>query len=403
MSDAAAEPGRHAAPRTVWWRRRRWQVTIAVFVALVVVVAGSAFLFIRHLEGNLTVDDVSGQLTDRPENEVVDGPREALDILVLGSDSRAGEGNAIDGEAADSQRADMTLLMHLSADRRRAYGVSLPRDALVTRPDCTLADGTVVPGAERVMFNTAYEVGGAACTLQTVEQLTGIRVEHFVEVDFNGFKQMVDAIGGVEVCIPTDVVDPEHDIFLDAGVQRLDGDGALAYVRERSQLSVTGDIGRMRRQQAFVASMAAEVVSGGTLLRVDRLIKFLDAATRSLTVDPGLASVLDLAGLGRQFAGIGLDRIEFVTVPFVELDGADAGRLAWTEDAEGLWERIRRDEPLGPYAEGAITAAEQPGNTARPDPRPSSSPSTDGPSPDPSPSEGADEGELEATVDGLCA
>lgn len=387
----------------VWWRRRRWQVTLGIFVALLLVTGLGGYLLVRHLDGNLTRADYRDQLTDRPSNEVDDGPRLPLDILVMGSDSREGD-NAIDDEAADSERADVTILMHLSADRRRAYGVSLPRDALVDRPDCTLADGTVVPGESQVMFNEAYEVGGAACLIQTVEQLTGVRIEHHVEIDFDGFRRMVDAIGGVEVCIPFAVNDPDKGIFLDAGVQKLDGDQSLDYVRERQNLSRTGDIGRMRRQQAFVASMAAQVVSADMLLQPHRLLRFLDAATASLTIDPGLGGVWDLTQLARQFAGIGLDNIEFVTVPFVE-STTRPGRLEWTEDAEGLWERMRADRPLGPYAEDAIRAADQPGSggtgpgnrpSNSPDDGPDGDPGTDGPGPD------AD-GRLEATPDGLCA
>lgn len=388
---ADASGGEAAAGSPVWWRRRRWQVTIGIFVTLLLVTGLGAYALVRHLNANITRADYDAQLTDRPTNEVEDGPRLPLDILVMGSDSREGD-NAIDEEAADSERADVTILMHLSADRRRAYGVSLPRDGLVDRPDCTLADGTVVPGETQVMFNEAYEVGGAACLIQTVEQLTGVRIEHHVEIDFTGFKRMVDAIGGVEVCIPFAVNDPDKGIFLDAGVQKLDGDQSLDYVRERQNLSRTGDIGRMRRQQAFVASMAAQVVSADMLLQPHRLLSFLDAATASLTIDPGLGGVWDLTQLARQFAGIGLDNIEFVTVPFVE-STTQPGRLEWTPEAEGLWERIRTDKPLGPYGEGAIRAADQPGSGGGP-----KGPGGPGPSTEPD----APDDQLEATPDGLC-
>lgn len=389
--DASGDPRR-------WWHRRRWQVALVGVVTLALVAGVGGFLFWRHLDGNLTVRDYEGLLTDRPTNEVVEGPSEPLDVLIMGSDTREGAGNAIDRVGEDSQRADTTILMHLSADRERAYGVSLPRDALVTRPDCTTEDGETIPGAERAIFNSAYAVGGAACAIQTVEQLTGVRIEHHVELDFAGFRTMVDALGGVEVCIPREVDDPDKGIFLEAGVQELDGDAALDYVRERSQLSVNADIGRMRRQQAFIASMANKIVSADMLVRPDRLVRFLDAATSSLTIDEDLGGVLDLAALARQFSDIGLENITFVTAPFVE--AREFGRLRLTKRAEVLWALMRADRPLGDFGgEDQITAADRPGVPDR-DPGPSVGPVL----PSESPSAGAtEEPELEATADGLCA
>ena len=134
-------------------------------------------------------------------------------------------------------------------------------------------------------------------------------------VDFEGFRGMVDAIGGVEVCIPEPIVDPAHDINIEAGTRKIKGNEALNYVRERYVVGNGSDIGRMKRQQAFIGSMAHQVVTAGTLARPDRLVRFLNSATKSLTVDPGLKNVLKLADLGTQFQGIGLDNIQFLTIP----------------------------------------------------------------------------------------
>lgn len=388
-----------ASTRPQWWRRRRWQVALGAAVVLAGVAGVTGFLFVQHLDRNLTVRDYDERLTDRPTNEAVEGPSKPLDVLIMGSDTREGAGNAIDREDDSGQRSDTTILLHLSADRSRAYGVSLPRDALVARPDCTDEDGESIPGAKRVMFNSAFAVGGAACTIQTVEQLTGVRIEHHVELDFAGFRTMVDALGGVEVCIPREVDDPDKGIFLDAGVQELDGDAALDYVRERSQLSVNADIGRMRRQQAFIASMANKIVSADMLVRPDRLVRFLNAATGSLTIDEDLGGVLELAALARQFSDIGLENITFVTVPFVE--AREFGRLRLTKKAEKLWALIRADEPLGDFGgEDQISAADRPGLPDR-DPEASMGPVQ--PSESPSEPEPTAESELEATTDGLCA
>ncbi|MCH1865281.1 LCP family protein [Nocardioides sp. CFH 31398] len=317
----------------------------------------------NHLSGNLDVLDVSDQLSDRPDKVEVSGPMEPLNILIMGSDSRDGEGNDIDGLTGGGQRSDTTMILHVSADRERAFGVSLPRDAIIDRPECTTEDGEEIPAESGVMFNTAYAYGGPGCTQQTVEQLTGIRIDHIVDVDFAGFEAMVDAIDGVEVCIPTTVDDPAHDIYLEAGTRELEGREALAYVRERYQLSANSDIGRMKRQQAFVASMANKLVSADTLSRPDRLVSFLNAATKSLTLDPELDSVGKLSELGLQFRNTGLNKIRFMTVPIAPYE-PDPNRLVWTSEADQLWDKIINDEPIGAdLSEGVITAAKPQGGS----------------------------------------
>jgi LCP family protein required for cell wall assembly len=317
----------------------------------------------RTLAGDLNVLDVDDQLTDRPEKPDLEKPKEPLNVLIMGSDSRQGfSGEFTDGGGL----SDTTILVHLSADRKHAYGVSLPRDAMVERPDCQREDGSVIPGGFG-MWNAAFSLGGPACTIQQTEQLTGIRVDHFVVVDFNGFKDMVDAVDGVTVCIPEDVDDPEHDIYFEAGTQVLHGQQALNYVRERSKLSANADIGRMKRQQAFVASMINKVISADTLTKPYRVYNFVEAATRSITPDPELASLDKLAKLARQFRETDLDDIEFITVPFMEYE-PDPNRLVWAPAADELWARIRADKPLNKKLSGQVVSADDPvgGSSASP-------------------------------------
>ena len=292
---------------------------------------GAVWLY-RHLNGNLNVLDPSAQLSNRPDKVVVEGPQEPLNVLVMGSDTRDGEGNNIDDLTGGGERSDTTILLHLSADRKRAYGISIPRDSMVDRPECKTEDGETIPGGDQVMWNEAFALGGPACTIQQFEQLTGVRLDHFVVVDFEGFRGMVDAIGGVEMCIPEDIDDPAHGIHIEAGTRKLKGNEALNYVRARYVVGNGSDVGRMKRQQAFIASMANEVVSAGTLARPDRLVRFLDAATKSLTVDPGLKNVVKIAELGIQFKNIGLDKIQFITIPNMP-DPSDPNRLVWTAAA----------------------------------------------------------------------
>lgn len=379
MSDAETNPAEQRAaeqvsPATTKGRRRgkapRTHVVGKVLLSTLIVlgmVTGLSVVFIyRHLNDNLTVLDVSSQLENRPEkqDQAANVPQEPLNILVMGSDSREGEGNNIDGLTGDGARSDTTILMHLSADRKQAYGVSIPRDSLVTRPDCKTEDGETIPGGENEQWNTAFALGGPACTIQQFEQLTGVFVDHFVVVDFSGFRDMVDAIDGVEVCIPEDIEDPEHGINIPAGTREVRGKEALNYVRARYTLGDGSDIGRIARQQAFIAAMANKVVSGGTLARFDRLVGFLNAATKSLIVDPGLENVFKIGKAGLGFKNIGLDNIKFVTVPF-EYDTREGfeGRVVWLPEADDVWQKVVDDEPLSRrLSSGAINAGELPGS-----------------------------------------
>ncbi len=344
---------------------RRRHAVGKVILAVVVVLAmgtglGVVFLY-RHLNGNLDVLDVTKQLEDRPVKVAVEGPKEPLNVLVMGSDNRDGAGNDIDGLTGTGQRSDTTILMHVSADRQRAYGISIPRDSSIDRPDCTTAKGEQIAGETDVLWNEAFGLGGPACTIQQFEQLTGVRLDHFVVVDFNGFRGMVDAIGGVQVCIPEDIVDPAHGINIPAGNRKLEGQQALNYVRERYVIGNGSDIGRMKRQQAFIASMAHQVVSSDTLARPDRLIRFLEAATKSLTLDKGLGNLTKIAGLGNDFRGIGLDSIQFLTIPNT-VDPTNPNHLVWTPQAKQVWKKIAADEPLTRrLSEGVISAGNVPG------------------------------------------
>ncbi|MEP7089747.1 MAG: LCP family protein [Nocardioidaceae bacterium] len=369
-----SEPARHADPK----RKHRVLKAVAISVALVLVVVGAGGFFLyRHLDQNITSLDVNSALgTDRPTEapQPKNEPNRPLNVLLIGSDTRQGQGKGIGGDTPGL--SDTTILLHLSADRKLAYGVSLPRDAMVDRPTCQRKDGNGMSPAGLSQFNAAFAVGGPACTIKTVEKLTGIRVNHFVVIDFKGFKKMVDALGGVEVCVPREVNDTTGHISLPAGTYNVKGQRALDYVRVRHDIgtSENGDIGRMKRQQTFLASMANKAVSAGTLVNPVRLYTFLDAATKALTTDPDLASLKKLAGLAQSFKGIGLDHIQFLTVPF-QAYAPDPNRLEWAPSADKLWKRIIADKPISKrYSEDVTTAAGKNGKNAGPV-SPSASPS----------------------------
>ena len=345
----------HAAPS----RTRRVLKVLVISLVLVLVVGGVAGVLIyRHLDNNITSLDVTKQLgTDRPTPVIKKNePQQPLNILLIGSDTRQGKGNNIGGKTPGL--SDTTILLHINAERSLAYGVSLPRDAMVDRPTCVAKTGGQTLPAQFSQFNDAYAVGGPACTIKTVEKLTQVRIDHFVVIDFNGFKQMVNALGGVQVCIPTAVNDNVGHINFEKGTYTVKGKRALSYVRERYGFGDGSDVGRMKRQQTFLAAMTHKAVSAGTLANPVRLYDFLDAATRSLTTDPGLAGLQPLASLAQQLRGIGLDKVQFLTVPF-KVYAPDPNRLVWkTKPADRIWEAMRQDQALPKkQGKGVTTAA----------------------------------------------
>jgi LCP family protein required for cell wall assembly len=345
-------------------KKRVLKIVASSLAVILVIVLTGGYLIYRHLDGNITKLSL-GDLGPRPDKVVKKNvPHQPLNILLLGSDTRQGKGNHIGG--ATPGLSDTAIVLHLSADRKHAYGVSIPRDSMVKRPSCERKDGNGTDPGGLSMFNEAYAVGGASCTVKTVEHLTHIRMDHFVVIDFNGFKQMVDALGGVEVCLPEAVHDTIGHINLPAGTYNVKGDQALNYVRVRHMISENGDIGRMKRQQAFLASMSHKAVSAGTLINPVRLYKFLDAATKSLTTDPGLAHLSKLVGLAKQLKGIGLGQIQFLTVPF-EAYAPDPNRLVWSQPAANkLWHRLNNDMPLTKMQSEGVTTAKNPTPGASP-------------------------------------
>jgi LCP family protein required for cell wall assembly len=405
-----AKPKRRAKVKK---RHTVGRVLLVTSVILALVTGLSTLYLYRHYNGNLDVIDVSDQIVDRPEKKEVEGPKEPLNILVMGSDDRDAPGNNIDNLTGGGKRSDTTILLHLSADRKRAYGISIPRDSLVDRPECLDEDLDPIPGATDAMWNEAFSVGGPACTVHQVEQLTGIPVDHFIVVDFAGFRGMVDAIGGVQVCIPEPgIVDPAHGINIPAGTRKLEGFQALNYVRERYVLGNGSDIGRMKRQQAFIAAMAHQVLSANTLANPVKLLSFLEAATKSLQLDEGLGSLAKIAKLGVEFRGIGLDNIQFITVPW-QYAPDDPNRIRWLPEAKQVWTAMINDKPLAPrFLDDAISAEQLPGSptptpsgtaTSSPSGSPTATPSSPS-TPTTSPTEeSTQDAAEEARENGLCA
>ncbi|MFE6665757.1 LCP family protein [Streptomyces sp. NPDC057697] len=332
-------------------RRKRSRLRIALAIALSILVLGAAGLgwIFLELNGNIDTFSADGISGDRP------AAAKGENVLVIGSDARTGGNSALGGgDKGDIGRSDTAFLLHVYADHRHAVAVSIPRDTLVTIPPCKLPDGTWTKTRTNTMFNAAYSVGqtakgSPACTQNTVEELTGLRVDHTVVVDFKGFAALTDVVGGVKVCLPQDIhqqdLNPNRTtrgkLLFHKGEQTVAGQKALDYVRIRHGIGDGSDIGRIKRQQAFVASLIARVKSDG--LTPTKLLPLADAATRSMTVDPGLGSADKLISFTMALRDIDLHNTKFVTIPW-RYEGA---RVAIVQpDADELWAALKADRTI---------------------------------------------------------
>ncbi|HET9022048.1 MAG TPA: LCP family protein [Ornithinibacter sp.] len=338
--------------------RRRLRLGVILVVAGLALGAGGSAFAAWRLDANISRIDVTAAIgTDRPTEQP--GTADAVNLLLVGSDTREGEGNDAyaDNDGQDGAQSDTNLLVHVSADRTSATVVSIPRDSMAPGPP---ACSPTAPKDQWVIrqWNQNYRKGGTGCLIRALEGNTGLRIDHYAVVDFRGFKQMVDALGGVEVCTTTAIDDSHTHLRLRPGRHTLDGRQALQYVRTRKSVGDGSDLGRITRQQGFLASVMQEATSTHLLVQPTRLYAFLDAATRSLTTDPelGVGTMSDLAS---SVKGIGLDEIQFVTVPN-EPFAPDPNRVQWTASAEQIWSALREDRQVGaPAKKPAVTAPQE--------------------------------------------
>jgi LCP family protein required for cell wall assembly len=330
---------RRGAPR----RRRTGRWILLSLAVLVVAGAGTGYWLYSDLDGNLKGVDINDAIgKDRPEKL----PTSGQNILILGSDSRAGDNAELKTGKVAGARSDTALVMHIPEGRTEAVAVSIPRDTLVTRPDCTKADGSDVGSAERVMFNSIYAQVGPACVVKTVEKMSGVRMDHYVEIDFAGFKDLVDAIGGVTVTVDQDIHDPTSGLDLTAGTHKLDGTDSLAFVRTRHGVGDGSDLGRIGLQQEFMMALLSEIKRQDLLGSPTKTYKIADTLTAALTTDSELASLTALADFGRSLNGVDPAAMETIMLP-VAYDKTDPNRVVAAEpQASTLWKAIRGDQEI---------------------------------------------------------
>jgi len=343
-------------------RRILGRIALGLAVVLVVTLAGGILVY-KHLAGNITHQSIDRVNPPPPKLN------KAQNILLIGSDTRAFAGGAAFGRDVGGARSDTTILVHLSAGGRKAVLVSIPRDSYVEIPKCRLPNGQIsTPHMDK--FNSAYAIGGPSCTIATVESLTDIRIDHFVEVNFQGFQRMVNALGGVDVCLSKPINDPVRlsgghyigsGLVLDAGPHTLKGKQALAFVRARYGVGDGSDLGRIKDQQLFISAVIRKATSAGLLFNPIALYDFLDAATKSIRTDPhfGLSQMKSLAD---RLHGLKPGTVTLLTVPFLfDAPGVPSADIAWDPArAPALWRELRDDTGVA----GGSTPAPKPSASA---------------------------------------
>jgi LCP family protein required for cell wall assembly len=333
-------------------RKKKILAWTAGGVAVVVLLAlGGAYAVYRHLNGNIHQVNISGELGTQP----VDTHPQAENIMVIGSDTRNGQGGGF-GQGLTTDQSDTLMIMHVSADRKWVDVMSIPRDSWVNIPACKMGNGHVsAPTTYKI--NEAFALGnldgnhtdlGVACTIKTLEQDTGIHIDHFVAINFSGFQDMVNALGGVEECNTTAINDPKSDLYLKPGHHLLHGFVALAYVRARYTLGNGSDLERIGRQQAFMSSLVNRVKS--KLLNPVAIYKFLDAATKSITVDSQLGGIHGLYDLATSVKNLPASQVTFFTLPTYPRQlvvPTDTANVMWTQPEDStIFQDFRNDVPV---------------------------------------------------------
>lgn len=354
MPDETDEPANSTAQRKrrgAGGRRRKPRaprskaLVITAWAAASVVLAGGVGLGYVYfkLNGNITGVDINAALgTDRPD-DVDNG---SMDILVLGSDSRAGDNAKYGGADEESARSDTAMVVHVYEGHKKASVVSIPRDTMVTRPECKSEAGGTDPGGPRHMFNESYSVGGPACAVKTVEKMSGIRMDHYLEVDFTGFKKLIDELGGVEITTSKAIDDPDSHLKLPAGTHTLDGEKSLGLVRTRHAVGDGGDLGRIQLQQAFIKALINQVKDVGVFSNPKKLYDLADTATSTVTTDSELDSVKSLSGFAGGLKDIEANNMNMVTLP-VTYDPNDPNRVIPLEKQTKLvWAALHDDKPI---------------------------------------------------------
>ncbi len=360
-SDAPAPERDGARRRPAVLRALAWLAVLSSVA--VVATAGVGWALVHNFDNGVT--RLGGVFNKNDSARPAAAPRDAKNILLVGSDSRGnlkpGEGTQGTGDSfVTGQRSDTVILAHLFADSDQAELISFPRDSYVTIPARTDQKTGELRPAHQDKLNAALADGGPQLLIRTIETLTGdrIRVDNYLQIDFEGFKSLVDTLGGVEVCLSKPAKEKDSGIDLPAGRQTIEGSQALAFVRQRKELP-GGDLGRIRRQQQFIGAIVRKVTSAGTLLNPVKLGNVVDAASQSVQIDDTLSN-RDLLQLAMRFRNVSAGGVSFVTVPVADAGARRKTPIGRSEvvlldepKLAALFERLQRDIPPGAPAPAA--------------------------------------------------
>lgn len=400
MSNVNLRPIQHSAVN--YGRFGLLRGALAVLLAGVLFVVSSAGFVYASLSSqfanrvvNIDAYSVDGQSKATPDS--FEG--RAVNILVVGTDSRngaSGELGAGDADDVPGLRNDSTMVIHVSADRSRVQIVSIPRDTLVDIPACKHRDGTTSEPTSDDMFNNAMVYGsnggddqediapGIACVKSTVEKLSSMSIDAFMVVDFAGFINMIDALGGVWFNIPEHIEDESAQLYIDAGCWKLSGTHALAYMRSRKGQGDGSDISRIGRQQQLISAMLRELQEKNYVTDPGALINFLQAAISAVNVSDNLGNASsDASLLINVLQKVDRTNIQFVTMPVEEPSWDPNRRIPSEPMARNVWTALKNDQalPVGTTftdGNGAQLVVPDPTATTAPStPNPTQAPTTD--------------------------
>ncbi|GFH63820.1 MULTISPECIES: LCP family protein [Streptomyces] len=320
-----------------------WTGGVLAFV--MVALAASAYAYLEHLKDNINsvADDGAGTGGFSKDR--------AINVLLIGTDKRSGEGNEGYGDKDSPGHADTTFILHVSKDRSNATALSIPRDLITDIPDCPTQqeDGTetVIPGQQNTKFNESLGQSERtpSCTMRTVTELTGIKMDHFMVADFNAVKTLSTAVGGVEVCLAKDIDDPDSHLKLSKGTHTIEGEEALAFVRTRHSVGFGGDLSRIEIQQQFLSSLMRKLSSNDTLTSPTKMFSLAEAGTKALTVDSTLADISKLRDLGMELGKLDPKNLTFTTIPVVDnpAETVKATVVLDERKAQTVFQMVRED------------------------------------------------------------
>nr|WP_232626705.1 LCP family protein [Streptomyces alfalfae] len=306
------------------------------------------YLYYQHLNDNINslADDGAGTGGFSKDR--------AINILLVGTDKRSGDGNEGYGDAGSLGHADTTILLHVSKDRSNATALSIPRDMITDIPDCptTQEDGSTktIPGTKNVRFNESLgqQNRTPSCTMRTVTKITGIKLDHFMVADFNAVKTLSSAVDGVDVCLAKDIDDPDSHLKLSAGKHTIEGEEALAFVRTRHSVGTGGDLSRIELQQQFLSSLMRKLKSNDTLTNPKKMFSLAEAGTKALTVDSTIADIMKLRDLGMELGKLDVKNLSFATTPVVDNPAEKVHTTVVLNEAKAkpLFAMMRADQSL---------------------------------------------------------